>query len=77
MLAHQWPLHRQGIATRPGTHAVHMLGYYRERFGYGADDLPHARDCERNTMAIPLHNRMTEDDYRYVVDRIRDFARRA
>jgi perosamine synthetase len=70
-------LHRRGVATRPGTHAVHMLGYYRQRFGYAADDLPGARDCERNTMAIPLHNRMNEDDYVYVVDCIKDIASRA
>lgn len=57
-----------GIATRPGTHAVHMLGYYREHFNLTPDDFPGARDCNDNTMAIPLHNRMKEDDYRYVVD---------
>jgi dTDP-4-amino-4,6-dideoxygalactose transaminase len=68
-------LHRRGVATRPGTHAVHMLGAYRQRFGYAADDLPGARDCERNTMAIPLHNRMSEDDYAYVVDCLRSIAR--
>ncbi len=67
-------LHAKGVATRPGTHAVHMLGYYRTHFGYGVDDFPGARDCERNTMAIPLHNRMNEDDYRYVVDCINTIA---
>lgn len=60
-------LQRRGVATRPGTHAVHMLGYYRQRFGTSADDCPGARDCDANTMAIPLHNRMTADDYAYVV----------
>ena len=60
-----------GIATRPGTHAVHMLGYYREHFGLEADDYPGARDCDRNTMAIPLHNRMSEEDYAYVIDGLR------
>jgi perosamine synthetase len=61
-------LQQQGIATRPGTHAVHMLGYYRERFGTHADQCPAAADCDANTMAIPLHNRMGPDDYRYVAD---------
>lgn len=70
-------LHRRGVATRPGTHAVHMLAYYQERFGYRPDDFPGARDCERDTMAIPLHNRMNEDDYVYVVDCIKDIARSA
>lgn len=59
-------LQKKGISTRPGTHAVHMLGFYRDRFGFKADDLPGARDCDRNTMAIPLHNRMNSDDYEYV-----------
>ena len=59
-------LQEQGVSTRPGTHAVHMLGYYRERFGYAADDLPGARDCDANSMAIPLHNRMSADDYEHV-----------
>lgn len=60
-----------GISTRPGTHAVHMLGYYRERFGLKADDFPVARDCDRCSMAIPLHNRMSAEDFRYVVDALK------
>jgi dTDP-4-amino-4,6-dideoxygalactose transaminase len=61
-------LQDQGVSTRPGTHAIHMLGYYRAQFGLGDDDFPAARDCDRHTMAIPLHNRMTAEDFAYVVD---------
>jgi perosamine synthetase len=61
-------LQDRGVSTRPGTHAVHMLGYYRGRFGLAPDDFPGARDCDANSMAIPLHNRMTAEDYRYVVE---------
>lgn len=64
-------LQAAGISTRPGTHAVHMLGYYADRYGIEADDFPGARDCDAHTMAIPLHNRMSEEDYRYVVDTIK------
>ncbi len=64
-------LQQAGISTRPGTHAVHMLGLYRERFGIQPDDFPAARDCDRNTMAIPLHNRMSPEDYEYVAAQIR------
>lgn len=67
-------LQRKGISTRPGTHAVHLLSYYRDRFQLKADDFPGAADCDANTMAIPLHNRMTEDDYRYVVQVIKEIA---
>lgn len=56
-----------GIATRPGTHAVHMLDFYKNKFGIKTDDFPGARDANNFSMAIPLHNRMTEEDYQYVV----------
>jgi len=65
-------LYARGIQTRPGTHAVHMLGLYREKFGIRQDDFPVARDCDRYTMAIPLHNRMTAEDYEYVVKMIKE-----
>lgn len=61
----------RGISTRPGTHAVHMLSFYRNTFGYTADDFPVARDCDLYSMALPLHNQMTEDDYAYVVQEIK------
>lgn len=67
-------LQAAGISTRPGTHAIHMLGYYRERFGLRADDFPGARDCNDQTMAIPLHNRMDADDYAWVVKTLRELA---
>ena len=64
-------LQAKGIATRPGTHAVHMLGYYRDRFSLSPDDFPGARDCDRHCMSIPLHNKMTTEDYAYVIDAFR------
>jgi perosamine synthetase len=61
-------LQKRGISTRPGTHAVHILKYYRTRFGLRPDDFPAARDCDQYSMAIPLHNCMSEDDLTYIID---------
>lgn len=55
-----------GVSTRPGTHAVTELGYYRNRFGAGT--CPTAAALERTSMALPLHNRMTDDDFTYVAE---------
>jgi len=66
----------QGISTRPGTHAVHMLGVYKDRFGFQAGDYPAAKDCDAYSMAIPLHNRMTAEDYEYVVQAIKKIYER-
>lgn len=65
-------LQQIGISTRPGTHAVHMLDFYKTKYGLKADDYPGARDANNFSMAIPLHNRMTEEDFQYVVSALRN-----
>lgn len=57
-----------GISTRPGTHAVHMLNYYADKYNLKASDYPGAQAANDLSMAIPLHNRMVAEDYQYVVD---------
>lgn len=64
-------LHDRGISTRPGTHAVHMLGYYKNRFNIDQNNYPGARDANNNSMAIPLHNKMTNEDYSYVINELK------
>lgn len=61
-------LHQRGVSARPGTHAIHMLDYHRRHCAVQDGDFPAAHDCAAQTMAIPLHNRMSEEDYAYVVD---------
>ena len=60
-------LQQQGISTRPGTHAVHMLNFYSQKYDLKPHDYPGAQDANDNSMSIPLHNRMSADDYKYVV----------
>lgn len=60
-------LKQAGVATRPGTHAVHQLGLYRQRYNLKPEDFPEARDADAQTLAIPLHNRMDAADFAHVV----------
>ena len=64
-------LQEQGISTRPGTHAVHMLNYYKDKYRIKPADYPGAQAANDYSMAIPLHNRMTAEDYEYVVEVIK------
>jgi dTDP-4-amino-4,6-dideoxygalactose transaminase len=64
-------LQARGISTRPGTHAVHMLAYYRNKYQLKPSDYPGAQLANDSSMAIPLHNRMSSEDYRYVVDALK------
>jgi dTDP-4-amino-4,6-dideoxygalactose transaminase len=64
-------LQQMGISTRPGTHAPHMLAYYAKKYGIRPGDFPGAKDCNDFSMSIPLFNKMTNDDYAYVVEALR------
>lgn len=61
-------LQEQGISTRPGTHAVHMLNFYAQKYNLKPTDYPGAQAANDLSMAIPLHNRMVAEDYDYVVE---------
>ncbi len=60
-----------GIATRQGTHAVHMLGYYRNKFGYTPEDYVNAYACDHLSITLPLYVGMTEEDQEYIVTAVR------
>lgn len=60
-------LEERGISTRQGTHAVHMLGYYRNEYGYEPEDLPGAYACDKLSITLPLYVQMTDEDQAEVV----------
>jgi len=66
-------LQARGISTRPGTHAVHMLNFYQQKFNLSPDDFPGAKTANNCSMAIPLHNRMVADDYYFIVEVLKSF----
>ena len=65
-------LEKNGIATRPGTHAIHLLGYYANRFGFKPVDFPNSLIASETSMAIPLHNQLSISDQKFVVSIIRN-----
>jgi dTDP-4-amino-4,6-dideoxygalactose transaminase len=65
-------LHERGIGARPGTHAVTDLAVYQRRGDVGVDSCPRASELARTTLALPLHNRMTEDDVAHVISTVQE-----
>jgi perosamine synthetase len=51
-----------GIQTRPGTHAVHRLGYYADKYGLRPEDYPQAALCEDTTITLPIFPGMKPED---------------
>jgi len=63
-------LFSNGVSTRPGTHAIHMLSYYKKKYRYKANDYPNAKKCNNDAMALPLHNKMVKSDYDKIINLI-------
>jgi dTDP-4-amino-4,6-dideoxygalactose transaminase len=63
-------LEAAGIATRPGTHAVHTLGFYRRKYGIQPEDLPNSLIADRLTIALPLYAQMTQAEQEYVLEHL-------
>lgn len=63
-------LEEHGVSTRQGTHAVHMLGYYRDKYGYRPASLPGAYACDLLSLTLPLYVELSADDQEYVVEQL-------
>jgi perosamine synthetase len=66
-------LQKKGISTRPGTHAVHMLGAYANRYNIRPSGFPMAYAANECSMSLPLHNRMDKEDFEYIVEILNSF----
>lgn len=56
------------IQTRPGTHAVHRLGYYEKKYALKAEDFPNACIAEDSTITLPIFPNMSEVQQNTVVN---------
>jgi perosamine synthetase len=55
------------IQTRPGTHAVHRLGYYANKYGLTPEQFPNACAAEDTTITLPIFPGMTGEQQQFVV----------
>lgn len=63
-------LEEQGIATRQGTHAPVLLGYYASKYGLRAQDFPNAYLADRLSLTLPLYPQLTPSEQSLVCERL-------
>ncbi|OQX11595.1 MAG: aminotransferase DegT [Desulfobulbaceae bacterium A2] len=68
-------LQQVGISTRPATHAVHMLTFYREKYGLKPEDYPNAWAANDCSISLPLFHGMTDAEQSYVIEHARSGRR--
>lgn len=55
-------LQNKGISTRPATHAVHMLSFYKDKYGLKPEDFPNAHKANDCSISLPLFHGMTASE---------------
>ena len=56
----------EGIQSKPYLPAIHLMTYYRERFGHREGEFPVCEDLAARSLALPFFPEMTEGE----VDRV-------
>jgi perosamine synthetase len=62
----------RGVDTKPYLPAIHLLSFYRERFGHKEGDFPVCEDVAARSLALPFYPRLTEGEVEQVVEALRD-----
>ncbi|HIQ51645.1 MAG TPA: DegT/DnrJ/EryC1/StrS family aminotransferase [Nautiliaceae bacterium] len=65
-------LEEKGIATRQGTHAVHTLTYYKNRYSLKDEEFLMSYAADRLSIALPLYTEMSDEEFEYVIECIRE-----
>jgi perosamine synthetase len=55
-------LRERGIDAKPYLPAIHLYGFYRERFGYRGGEFPNAEDAARRCLALPFFPGLSESE---------------
>jgi perosamine synthetase len=55
-------LRERGVQSKPYLPAIHLMSYYRERFGHRPGEFPVCEDVAARSVALPFYPQMAEGD---------------
>jgi perosamine synthetase len=65
-------LAERGIPSKPYFPAVHLMSYYREKFGHREGEFPVCEDVAARSIALPFFPEMTDSQVERVAQSLRD-----
>lgn len=68
-------LGNQGVGVTVNYRAIHLLKYFREKYGYNREMFPVAENIGDSTISLPLFTKMSDDEINYVLQVIKEMAR--
>jgi perosamine synthetase len=58
----------QGVPSKPYMPAIHLMSFYRERFGHREGEFPVCEDVAARSLSLPFFPEMTEDQVAQVAE---------
>jgi len=69
-------LNNHGIQCRDYFKPIHLQPFYKKQFGYSEGMFPVTEKVSKQTLAIPFHNNLTEEEQSYVVETLKEAIER-
>ena len=63
-------MNQRGIGVAVNYRAIHLLSYFREKFGFQNGDFPAAEKIGSKTVSLPFYPKLTDSEQSYVIDSI-------
>jgi perosamine synthetase len=64
-------MRERGVDSKPYLPAIHLMSFYRERFGHKEGDFPVCEDVAARSLALPFYPELTEGEVEQVVEALR------
>ena len=58
----------RGVDTKPYLPAIHLMSFYRERFGHREGEFPVCEEVARRSLALPFFPELSEGEVEQVVE---------
>ena len=68
-------MRERGVDTKPYLPAIHLMSFYRERFGHREGEFPVCEDVAARSLALPFFPAMTEGQVARVAEALRGVLR--
>jgi perosamine synthetase len=64
-------MRERGVDTKPYLPAIHLMSFYRERFGHREGEFPVCEEVALRSLALPFHPELSEGQLERVVEALR------
>jgi perosamine synthetase len=65
-------MRERGVDTKPYLPAIHLMSFYRERFGHREGEFPVCEEVARRSLALPFFGELTDAEIEQVVAALRE-----